>query len=185
MHPIDAFRPFIQRLENSGLPYCITGSIASGVYGETRFTNDIDFVLLFRVEDIPKLRAAFPEEDFYVPPNETLIFEATRSHRGMFNLINNMGIAKADVFIAARDPLHKWALDHRRREDLDGDAAWMAPPEYVIVRKLEAYREGGQEKHPRDVAFILATTKLDYRFIETQVERLGLREQWRVCQPTQ
>lgn len=183
MHPIDAFRPFIRRLEDSGLPYCITGSIASGVYGETRFTNDIDFILLLRVEDIPILRAAFPEKDFYIPPTDMLVFEATRSHRGMFNLINNAGIAKADIFIAARDPLHRWALDHRRRENLDGDETWIAPPEYVIIRKLEAYREGGQEKHPRDVAFMLATTKVDDRFIETNVERLGLHEQWRVCQP--
>ncbi len=180
---IDAFRPFVRQLEISGLSYCITGSVAAGLYGEPRTTRDIDFVLLLRMEDIATLRAAFPEVDFYLPPIEVLIAEARRSHRGMFNIINNIEIAKADVFIAARDPLHHWVLRNRRREDLEGEQTWFAPPEYVILRKLEAYREGGQEKHPRDVTFMLATTDVDRAFIEMNVERLGLREQWAVCQP--
>jgi len=183
MRLIEAFRPFVRRLEASGLTYCITGSVASGVYGEVRTTRDIDFVLLLRIEDIKALRAAFPEDDFYLPPVEVLIAEARRSHRGMFNIINNAEITKADIFIAARDPLHHWALQHRVREDLDGEPAWLAPVEYVIVRKLEAYREGGQEKHPRDITFMLASREVNRDFIESQVERLGLREQWLVCQP--
>ena len=180
---IDAFRPFIRQLEASGLPYCITGSVASGIYGEMRTTRDIDFVLLLRMEDIGALRAAFPENDFYLPPLEVLIAEARRSHRGMFNIINNSEVAKADIFLAARDPLHHWALQNRVREDLDGDPAWVAPVEYVIIRKLEAYREGGQEKHPRDVVYMLASADVDREFVEAHVERLGLQEQWRVCQP--
>lgn len=59
MHPIDAFRPFIERMEASALSYCVTGSIASGRYGEIRFTSDIDFVVLLRPTDLPLLRAAF------------------------------------------------------------------------------------------------------------------------------
>lgn len=183
MHPIDAFRPFILRMEAHALPYCVTGSIASGLYGEIRFTRDIDFVILLRPTDLPRLREAFPESDFYLPPTETLVIEATRSHRGMFNAIYNLDIAKADFFIAARDPLHQWALENRRREDLGGQSLWVAPPEYVIIRKLEAYREGGQEKHPRDIAYMLKCTAVDRHFIEANVERLGLREQWRVSQP--
>ncbi len=183
MHPIEPFRNFLRRLEALGLPYCVTGSIAAGIYGEPRLTKDIDFVLLLRRDDIRALRAQFPDDRFYVPPDETLIVEAQRAHRGMFNLIDHHGMARADVFIAARDPLHKWALEHRRREDLDGDPTWLAPPEYVIIRKLEAYREGGQEKHPTDIAHMLETTEVDRAFIESQVSRLGLQKQWLACQP--
>ena len=99
MDLIDAFRPFVRRREASGLSYCITGSVASGIYGEMRTTRDIDFVLLLRIEDIQALRSAFPDDDFYLPPVEVLIAEARRSHRGMCNIINNTEIAKADVFI--------------------------------------------------------------------------------------
>ena len=32
----------------------------------------------------------------------------------------------------------------------------VAPPEYVVLRKLAFYREGGSEKHLRDIRGILA-----------------------------
>ena len=78
---------FIEPLERLDLPYCITGSVAASVYGEPRLTADIDVVLLLQGEDIPALRAAFPESQYYVPPQETLRLETARTVRGMFNLI--------------------------------------------------------------------------------------------------
>ena len=175
---------FLEPLERLGLPYCITGSVAASVYGEPRLTADIDVVLLLRDEDIPALRSAFPESDYYVPPEETLRLEAARSVRGMFNLIHHASQFKADVYIAARDPLHAWALQHRRRIEVEGSGAWIAPPEYVILRKLEYLREGGQDKHVRDIRFMLAATEMDLVLLEAEVARLGLREQWLQCVPT-
>lgn len=174
--------PFLDPLEQLGLPYCITGSVAASVYGEPRLTADIDVVLLLRVEDIAALRAAFPESTYYVPPEETLRLELGRTSRGMFNLIHHASQFKADLYLAGRDPLHAWALEHRRRIDLEGSGAWIAPPEYVIVRKLEFLREGGSDKHARDIRFILAASTIDRAFVEAQVTRLGLHEQWRRCQ---
>jgi len=173
--------PFLDPLERLGLPYCITGSVAASVYGEPRLTADIDVVLLLRLNDIAALRAAFPENAYYVPPDETLRLELARSSRGMFNLIHLASQFKSDVYLAGRDPLHAWALEHRRRIDLEGSGAWIAPPEYVIVRKLEFLREGGSDKHERDIRFMLAATAIDTAFVEGEVTRLGLHEQWRHC----
>ena len=180
----EGFGAFIRPLEESGLPYCLTGSLASGVYGEPRSTVDVDFVVLLRVGDVGRLRAVFPEKEYYIPPTETLLLEARRGERGMFNLIHNASLLKADIFIAARDPLHHWALKHRRRGQMEVGELWIAPPEYVIVRKLEFFREGGGDKHRRDIAFMLACTVVDRAFLDGQIERLGLREQWALCQPT-
>lgn len=47
---------------------------------------------------------------------------------------------------------------------------------------LEFLREGGSDKHARDIRFILAATTVDLAFVETEVTRLGLHEQWRRCQ---
>lgn len=174
--------PFLDPLERLGFPYCITGSVAASVYGEPRLTADIDVVLLLRVEDIAALRAAFPENAYYVPPDETLRLELARSSRGMFNLIHHPSQFKADLYLAGRDPLHAWALERRRRIDLEGSGAWIAPPEYVILRKLEFLREGGSDKHARDIRFMLAATAVDRAFVETEVTRLGLHEYWRRCQ---
>lgn len=171
--------PFIEPLERLGLPYCITGSVAASVYGEPRLTADIDVILVLRVHDLESLRKAFLDVDYYVPPDETLRLELARSTRGMFNLIHHASQFKADVYLAGQDPLHAWALEHRRRIALENMGAWIAPPEYVIVRKLEFLREGGSDKHARDVRFMLAVGGIDTAFLEREVEQRGLREQWR------
>lgn len=173
--------PFLEPLERLGLPYCITGSVAASVYGEPRLTADIDVVLLLKTGDVTALRAAFPDVEYYVPPDETLAVEISRGTRGSFNLIHHATQFKADVYLAARDPLHAWALAHRRRIKLEWGEAWIAPPEYVVLRKLEFLREGGQDKHVRDVRFILAATELDADFVEKEVARLGLLVQWQQC----
>lgn len=173
--------PFLEPLERLGLPYCVTGSVAASVYGEPRLTADIDVVLLLRVGDIVALRTAFPDTGYYVPPDETLRLELSRSTRGMFNLIHHASQFKADIYLAARDPLHAWALEHRRRISLEDGGAWIAPPEYVILRKLEYLREGGQDKHVRDIRFVLAATATDVAFLEAEIARLGLQAQWERC----
>lgn len=174
----DPFAPFLEPLERLALPYCITGSVAASVYGEPRLTADIDVVLLLNPKDLPALRSAFPESDYYVPPEETLREEVAREARGMFNLIHHKSQFKADIYLAGGDPLHAWALERRRRIDLAGSGAWIAPPEYVIVRKLEFLRDGGSDKHLRDIRFILAATPIDKQFLVSEVTQRGLDALW-------
>lgn len=181
MQERDPLAPFLGPLEHLGLPYCVTGSVAASVYGEPRLTADVDVVVLLKVQDISALRSVFPDDGYYVPPDETMKLEISRGSRGMFNLIHLESQFKADIYLAARDPLHAWALANRRRVELDNGSMWLAPPEYVIVRKLEYLREGGQDKHVRDLRFMLAATPVDLTWIESAVERLGLRPQWERC----
>lgn len=69
-------------------------------------------------------------------------------------------------------------MKHRRRAPYGDAELWIAPPEYVVLRKLEYFREGGSDKHVRDLRFMLAVTPLDRDFIAAHVERLGLKSQW-------
>lgn len=51
---------------------------------------------------------------------------------------------------------------HRTRLTNDIDiVAGIAAPEDVIIKKMEYYREGGSEKHLRDITGILLTTGAD------------------------
>jgi hypothetical protein len=60
----------------------------------------------------------------------------------------------------------------------------VAPPEYVIVRKLEYYRESGSEKHLRDIRSMLNTSPeaIQINELEQQIAARGLQEQWRQVQ---
>jgi hypothetical protein len=52
----------------------------------------------------------------------------------------------------------------------------------VVLRKLEYLREGGSDKHVRDIRFVLAATAIDRAFLEREIDRLDLAAQWRRCQ---
>jgi hypothetical protein len=55
-------------------------------------------------------------------------------------------------------------------------AVWVAPPEYVVIRKLEFYRMGGHPKHLLDVRSRLdrSSSVLDLAALERLVAARGL-----------
>lgn len=88
---------------------------------------------------------------------------------------------QANRYIHGRDPLQAWGLSRKTRiEQPDGKGMWVAPPEYVIIRKLEYYREGQSEKHLHDIGGMLEISGdiIDNAIISDWVERLDLQKQW-------
>jgi len=178
MQQIELFVLFTGKFESIGLDYMVTGSVASMVYGEPRLTHDIDLVVRLPASKIKPVCDAFPLSDFYCPPEDILAVEARRKRRGHFNLIHHDTAYKADVYLCGDDPFHAWAMERRKRIELDDNAGlWLAPPEYVIVRKLDFFREGGSEKHLSDVRSMLAVSgdTVDRRAMEEWIDKLDLR----------
>jgi hypothetical protein len=184
MPEADLFLLFVRPLNRAGIPYMIGGSVASIFYGEPRLTHDVDFIITLAGADIRRLIAAFPESDFYVPPAE-FIAEEARRERGHFNLIHEATGFKADFYPAGHDELNAWGLQWSRRIEFDGETVILAPPEYVIARKLEYFREGGSEKHLRDFRSLLAVSgeQIDSAKLGNWVRRLNLEAQWGKLEP--
>jgi hypothetical protein len=177
---------YTDRLEALDLSYVVTGSVASSVYGEPRFTHDIDLMLLLPAGAIDRLWNAFPGDEFYCPPVETIREEAGRSGSGHFNLIHHESGFRADVYVVDADGLTGWALEkHRVVELVPGRTLRVAPPEYVILSKLEFHAEGGGEKHLRDIRAMLELGEddIDVSFIEEWVRRLGVESAWQSVRP--
>ncbi len=183
---VDLFLLYARKIEALGLSYMVTGSVAGMLYGEPRITHDVDIVVALAPRDVQRFAAAFPLDEFYCPPEEVLLEESLRPQRGHFNLIHHETGFKADIYIANRDPLHRWAMTERRAIEVEGERTWVAPPEYVIVRKLEFFREGGSEKHLRDIAAILRISGELVRFdvVDEWTARLGLAAEWQRARET-
>jgi hypothetical protein len=174
---------FIAPLEREGIEYAIAGSVASIAYGEPRMTMDIDLVAALGPNAMPSLARAFPESRFYLPPGRVIVEECSRASGGHFNVIDQQTGLKADFYVAQRDPLQSFAIERRRRIELGEFSAWLAPPEYVIVRKLESWREGGSAKHVRDIRGMLeGSVEVDRGLVQTLATERGLDEFWRQVQ---
>jgi hypothetical protein len=178
MEPSELLRYAIQVLEKLGLRYFVTGSTATIFYGEPRFTNDIDIVVDLPPGRVEELCAAFPSSEFYVSE------EAARravSRRGQFNVIHPASGLKLDLMIPAESSFNqsRFARVRRLHPAPDYDAVF-ASIEDVILKKMEYYREGGSEKHLRDIAGVLKISggAVDRGYIEDWAERLGLEEIW-------
>jgi hypothetical protein len=172
----DLLRLFVEPLEELGFPYMITGAVAAVVYGEPRFTRDVDVVLELPREEADRLAVAFGDGDYYVPPLEVIEEEVTRG--GHFNVIHRETALKADLYLVGRDPFHRWALDRRQRIQTESIAIWVAPIEYVIVRKLAYHRFSGSDRHLRDVAAMLRISgdRIDQPALERWVTAMELTE---------
>ncbi len=181
MQDPELFQIFIRPLNLLNIKYMVTGSVASIVYGEARLTHDIDMVITIHAHEVERIAGAFPSSRFYCPPVEVIRIEAGRQLRGHFNLIHHATGFKADMYLMGEDPLHHWAMEHRRCIPLAEDPMWVAPPEYVILRKLTYYRDGGSEKHLRDIRGILDVSgdELDFSEIERRVNAMGLQGEWK------
>lgn len=179
MEPEELLALVVQAFEAVGVPYMLTGSLASIYYGEPRLTNDIDLVADLRPEHLPTLAERFPQDDFLF--DEVSAAEAVRMHRP-FNILHPGSGLKIDVMVCRGRDFSRLELQRRERvELLPGLTASIARPEDVILVKLEFYAEGASDKHLRDIAGILAVSgeQLDQAYLAEWAQRLGLAEIWR------
>lgn len=182
MQNANLFLLFTRPLEEAGIDYMVTGSVAAMLYGEPRLTHDIDLVIELSRERVPEMVRCFPQENFYLPPQEVMVEEVVRAQRGHFNAIHHGSGFKADFYPMAGDLLHRWGMEHRERIPIEDTKIWAAPAAYVILRKLQYYREGGAEKHLGDIRAMLelAGDDFDREDLERRVDVLGLGEEWRL-----
>lgn len=178
---LEIFSGVLTHLEDEKIPYMIVGSVACAIYGDPRLTHDLDLVI-----DIPASRAAdltnsFKATEFYIPPINVIQEEI--NSRGQFNLIHLQSGYKIDIVI--RKPNAHGIAEFERRKKVEfwpGLKAEVASPEDVIIKKLQFYKDGGSEKHLRDIAGILRNTPIDAQYIESWISQLELKQEWLAAQ---
>jgi len=84
----------------------------------------------------------------------------------------------APLYLAGEDPLIAWSFDRRMRLQVGRAAIWVAPIEYVILRKLEYYDHSGSDRHLRDVAMMLriSSDTVQWDVMRQWSERLDLQQ---------
>ena len=165
-----------QRLAAAGIPYMVTGSVASSFHGEPRATRDLDLVIDPSPETLDRFVSALPPETFYVDRHAA---ETALAERGQFNVIDHASGWKVDLMIRKDRPFSIQAFKRRLPTELLGTPTFLATAEDVVIAKLEWSKASESERQLRDVIGILTVTAgLDRRYVERWVERLELGDVW-------
>jgi hypothetical protein len=174
---IETFQNALKRIESVNIEYMVVGSIASMVYGEPRLTRDMDIVIDVGAEDAQKFEQLFKQPEYYCPPIEIISDEI--QNRGQFNLLHISSGLKIDVIIKKVTAFDNSRFSRVMRTELwEGFSANLASPEDIIIKKLEYYREGGSEKHIRDIRGIISNTEIDKSYLEEWIAKLHLQNEW-------
>ena len=170
---------FVAPLNRADLPYAVTGGLAAVAYGHPRLTLDVDLLLGLHAADVPRFVALWDAGTFYVPPAEALVAEASRAAHGHANLLHGATGMRADLYLAGTNEFHAWALRHPVVREVEGERVRFAPPEYVIAYKLLYVKQGGSDRHLRDVARIESVSEadIDRPTLDRWIRWLGVAEQ--------
>ncbi len=173
----------IERLDRTGVPYMVTGSLASTYHGEPRATRDLDVVIDPTPESLGALVHALAEAGFYV--DRAAAFEALRS-RTQFNAIGPDAL-KIDFIIRQDRPFSAEEFGRRQAANLLGTPGYVATVEDMIIVKLEWARASDSHRQLRDVAGMVevAGRRIDQTYVERWTAILGLTELWREIQESE
>lgn len=177
---LDEFlRLVVAVVDDSGIPYMLTGSIAVAYHAEPRATRDIDVVIAVSRDQIGTLVRRLDDEGFYVSQEAAL--DALDS-QSQFNAIDPESGWKVDWIIRKDRPFSRREFERRQRVALMDLELPMVTAEDLIVAKLEWARIGASDRQLRDALAVLLQRgpDLDRAYVERWVGELGLDREWGV-----
>ena len=164
-------RDVLDRLEDLGLRWYVTGSWALAAYAEPRMTRDIDVVLEMTPPAYEsKVRPSF-DRDFLV--NDPIDIGG----RWMGGLIHRTELVRVDLIFGRTDAWARSAMERRRSVDHPSlGAVWILTAEDLIIAKLE-WSDGTSELQLRDVrSLIRLVDGIDWGYLERYAASLGIGE---------
>lgn len=159
-------------LEQHGISYAITGSIASNYWGIPRFTHDLDILVVLNPDQAQQIASAF-DDPYYVSVEAARDAARTRS---MFNILASTSNFKADLWVAKDDAFSRSMLQRRRRVEVaTGLHGYLGSPEDVLLHKLVWHTITPSERQLADAAGIVTVQagNLDLDYMRTWAAQQG------------
>jgi hypothetical protein len=164
----------VEALDGTGIPYMLTGSLASSLQGEPRASHDIDLVIDIAPDDVARVARALSAPGIYL--DEHAVRDAAR-RRTMFNLIDSSSGDKADFWLLTDDSYDRERFARRVRVEALGLDLSVSTPEDTILMKLRwSARAGGSEKQVNDAfgVYGFQGDALDEVYLDKWAESLGV-----------
>ena len=170
---IETLRDFVQKMNELGIDYMVTGSFAMSAYGEIRMTRDIDVVVQLTENKIKGFTQLF-ENEYYVS-EESIRRAITR--RSMFNVISHAHGGKIDCIVMKDTDFARATFQRKYKVIVSEIEFWTTTKEDLIIAKLNWARDSHSEMQIRDIAN-LTSTEYDSAYVDDWVARLQLENIW-------
>jgi hypothetical protein len=167
----------VTALDMNEIPYMLTGSLASSMYGVPRATNDVDIVIEPNRAQLVSLVQLF--ERVGLTAQREAALEAFRN-RSQFNVIDFRRGWKVDLMIRKDREFSTTEFARKETHEVEGMRLTLATPEDVLLAKLEWFKIGESQQQLDDVVGILRmqSETLDVEYIEHWVDALDVRKEW-------
>ena len=164
-------------LDAHQIPYMLTGSLASSMYGIPRATNDIDIVIAPDRAQLFSFIQLMQRVGLTVHSESAM---AALTRRTQFNVIDLRMGWKVDLIICKDRQFSTTEFARKETHEVEGMRLTLATPEDVLLAKLEWSKMGDSERQLDDAAGILELQRdaLDLAYIEHWVEALEVQQQW-------
>jgi len=130
----DLFRPISSLLEQAGIPYMLTGSFASSVYGMHRGSPNIDFIIAAEEAAVRRLLDHLPQLNFYSDLSHAL---DACGHRSIFNVVDHVTGLKIDFIFLKSRVFSLEEFRRRKKASVWEVPLYIATPEDVVISKLD------------------------------------------------
>ncbi|MCX5790538.1 MAG: hypothetical protein NTX64_18855 [Elusimicrobia bacterium] len=167
-----ALKHLFVTLERLGIPYMLTGSYASNIYGRLRSTFDADIVIALQAAQMKEMLRSLGE-DFYV---DAATLEEVGKAGGQFNAIHKPSGLKIDFYLP-RSENDREALARRKTFALWETRVSVISPEDLILSKLVWAKEGGSGRQIEDArgVYELQRSSLDMDYMKSKADALSVR----------
>ena len=166
-------------LDNVGITYAVTGSVASSIHGEPLMSEDVDIVVNMTPEQARRLALKLPRRLYFT---EEMLVDAARNHR-MANLVDLDSHLKMDLSVMPPSHFRQDVLSRARPTSFGADAPEFCTvtPEDVILMKLEWRKETQSAKQWENALSVVRVkgNALDWAYLFEGAERLGVLDDLR------
>lgn len=173
---IDIVRDVSRKLNQAGIGYMLTGTMAMNYYAQPRMTRDIDVVVAIGPNDVERMGSLF-EREYYL--SKESMREAI-SHESVFNLVHHESVIKVDFIVRKQGEYRQVEFERRQKIAILDFTTYIVSKEDLIISKLWWARDSHSELQLGDVKNLLATG-FETAYLERWTRALGLNNLLQAC----
>lgn len=165
------FQKITDVLNESNIPYMLSGSVAMSIYIVPRATRDFDFIIHLEPKDIDRFIDHF-KDGYYC--DKDAIQDAVK-RRSMFNIIDHASGFKADFMVLKNEAFRQEEFNRRRKVDFFDKTIYVVSPEDLLISKVIWIQEYQSAQQTEDIKNLTVIENIDWSYIKKWVSKLNLK----------